>query len=175
MRKTVTFVLFIFCTFLLQSTWTTVIPLGGYTPDLLLILVLSMAFMRGRRAGMLFGMICGILADLIYMPFIGFSALFFILAGYVAGSSYDVFFSANVKIPMGMAAIGEFLYGLSKFLVFFFVKNQRGFLAALRGEILPQTILTVLLTIPLYGIYYAFNRKIAVHELEEQQSPWLRK
>lgn len=175
MRKTVTFILFIFCTYLLQSTWSTVIPLGGYAPDMLLILVLSMAFMRGRRAGMIFGLICGILTDLVYMPFLGFSALFFVLAGYVAGSFYDVFFSENVKIPMGMAAIGEFLYGLSKFFVIFFLKEQRGFLSALTGSILPQTILTVLLTIPLYGIYYAFNRKIAVHELEEQQSPWLRK
>ena len=95
MRKILTFGLFIFCTFLLQSTWPVVIRIG-YVPDLLLILVVSMAFMRGRRSGMLFGMICGILADLCYMPFLGFSALLFTLTGYLAGGTFDVFYGPIV-------------------------------------------------------------------------------
>ena len=174
MRKILTFSLFILCTFLLQSTWPVVIRIG-YVPDMLLILVVSMAFMRGRRSGMLFGMICGILADLCYMPFLGFSALLFTLTGYLAGGTFDVFFSENVKLPMVMAAAGEFVYRLTYYLVFSLKHGRQSFFPSLIGTMLPQAVLTMLLTIPLYGVFYFFNRKIAVHGLEEQQSPWLRK
>ena len=157
MRKILTFGLFIFCTFLLQSTWPVVIRIG-YVPDLLLILVVSMAFMRGRRSGMLFGMICGILADLCYMPFLGFSALLFTLTGYLAGGTFDVFFSENVKLPMVMAAAGEFVYRLTYYLAFSLKHGRQSFFPSLIGTMLPQAVLTMLLTIPLYGICYLFDR-----------------
>lgn len=175
MRKIITFGLFVLGCYLFQSTWLVLFHTGNCAPDMMLILVISMAFMRGRRSGMVFGMICGILSDLVYMPFLGFSALVFTLEGFIFGGCCDVFFSENVKLPMAFAAVGEFGYMMLWYLLILFRRGSGNLGSFLLGTILPRTVLTMLLTIPLYGVFYYFNRKISAHELEEKQSPWLRK
>ena len=63
--KVVLFVTIIIC-FILQTTVLHLFSIGSITPNLLLILCVSMGLMRGRKSGMWTGFICGPLTDLYY-------------------------------------------------------------------------------------------------------------
>ena len=61
--KIVLFFTIIVC-FLMQSTVLHLISIGSITPNLLLILCVSMGLMRGRKSGLWTGFFCGLLVDL---------------------------------------------------------------------------------------------------------------
>ena len=71
--KIVLFFTIIVC-FLLQSTLLQKIAIGSITPNLLLILCVSMGLMRGRKSGLWTGFFSGLLVDLFYGSVFGFYA-----------------------------------------------------------------------------------------------------
>ncbi len=174
MKKNIVIFLMIFCTFLLQSVWTKIIPVMNITPNFLLILTVSLAFMRGRRAGMLTGFIGGLLYDLFCGSLFGFTALILLYIGFVIGSFYKVFFDTDIRMPMFFVAAGDLVYGIVFYVFQFALRQRSAFPAYLKQVILPELVLTVVLTIVCYAVYYAVNKKISAFELEEEQSPWLR-
>ena len=74
--KIVLFFTIIVC-FLMQSTVLHLISIGSITPNLLLILCVSMGLMRGRKSGLWTGFFCGLLVDLFYGSVFGFYALIY--------------------------------------------------------------------------------------------------
>ena len=87
--KIVLFFTIIVC-FLMQSTVLHLISIGSITPNLLLILCVSMGLMRGRKSGLWTGFFCGLLVDLFYGSVFGFYALIYMYAGFLSRSdSYD--------------------------------------------------------------------------------------
>ena len=86
--KIVLFFTIIAC-FLLQSTLIHTIAIGSITPNLLLILCVSMGLMRGRKSGMWTGFFCGVLTDLFFGSVLGFYAMVYMFAGFLSG--YTIF------------------------------------------------------------------------------------
>ena len=61
--------------FLIQSTVLHLISIGSITPNLLLILCVSMGLMRGRKVGLWTGFFSGLLIDLFYGSVFGLSLI----------------------------------------------------------------------------------------------------
>ena len=61
MKSKITLFFTILICFLLQSTVISRIAIGSITPNLILILCISMGLMRGRKSGMWTGFFCGFL------------------------------------------------------------------------------------------------------------------
>ena len=89
-RVLLVFVELILC-FLLQSTVMPALSLAGVVPDLLLILVITVAYTRGRVAGMLTGFAAGLLTDVCFNDMVGLCALFYLCIGYIAGYSQKIY------------------------------------------------------------------------------------
>ena len=66
MRSKVVLLLTTVVCFLIQSTVLHLISIGSITPNLLLILCVSMGLMRGRKVGLWTGFFSGLLIDLFY-------------------------------------------------------------------------------------------------------------
>ena len=71
--------------FLLQTTFFQKIALAGEVPNLILIVVVAVAYMRGRLEGMYVGFASGLLVDFIYSDLVGMNALLLVIVGYVVG------------------------------------------------------------------------------------------
>ena len=65
--------------FLLQSTLANYIEIAGISPNLLIILIVSVAFFSGKTAGMLTGFFCGLLVDLFFSDILGFYSMVYML------------------------------------------------------------------------------------------------
>jgi rod shape-determining protein MreD len=74
---------------LVQTTALARLPLPGATPDLVLVLVMGLALVRGPLVGSLLGFAAGMLADLGADRELGRTALVLALVGYAVGLAAD--------------------------------------------------------------------------------------
>ena len=173
-RKLITFAM-IFVLFLIQTTVWNLFPLGNVTPNLLLMLTVSLSLMRGQHTGLWVGFVSGLIIDLLYGNMIGFNALTYMCLGYINGRFYNVFFDEDIKVPMVMVAVSGFVYNLSFYLIQFLFRQRYELSVYMINIILPEILYTVLCTLILYKPIHMINKKLVASELEEHDSPWLRK
>lgn len=119
--KIVLFFTIIVC-FLMQSTVLHLISIGSITPNLLLILCVSMGLMRGRKSGLWTGFFCGLLVDLFYGSVFGFYALIYMYAGFLSGYAFRIYYDDDIKVPMLLTAIMDFLYNLAVYALQFLLR-----------------------------------------------------
>ena len=93
--KIVLFFTIIVC-FLLQSTLLQKISIGSITPNLLLVLCVSMGLMRGRKSGLWTGFFSGLLVDLFYGSVFGFYALIYMYAGFFSGYAFRIYYDDDI-------------------------------------------------------------------------------
>jgi len=77
--------------FFLQTTILWRVPVHGFSPNLLLCLVVVFSFMYDERYGLVFGLIFGVLLDLTQSLYFGPQTLTFFLAYITAGLMRKVF------------------------------------------------------------------------------------
>ena len=103
----------IIVSFLLQSTLIHTIAIGSITPNLLLILCVSMGLMRGRKSGMWTGFFCGALTDLSFGSVMGFYAMVYMFVGFLSGYTYRIYYDDDLKVPMLLTAVMDLFYNLA--------------------------------------------------------------
>ena len=175
MRKNIIIFLIIVATFLLQTSFQMILPRAAAVPNLLLVLTASMGFMRGKKSGMWTGFVSGLIIDLLYGSYFGLTALLYMYIGYANGFLYKVFFDEDVRVPMVTVFLSDFFYNIVMFIIKRITGGSISFGSALTGIILPEAVITMVVTILFYNLYYWLNKKIVAEELEEEQSPWLRR
>ena len=160
---------------LIQTSVVPFFPLSFLKPNLLLIFVVSAAFMRGKRSGIWIGFAAGIVLDLCSGHAVGFQALVLMLIGYFNGFLCKVFFDEDLKVPVLLAAASDFAYGVLCFFFYAVTGGHYDFHRYLRLIILPEMVSSIIFTLILYKLFFWINQRLSAYELEEQQSPWLRK
>nr|MCR5214781.1 rod shape-determining protein MreD [Eubacterium sp.] len=86
MRRAITIFILIIISFLLQSVLFSFDNVRGIAPNLMMILTMSFAVMRGRKEGLITGFICGFLYDIFFGTLIGPYSFLFMLIGYLNGA-----------------------------------------------------------------------------------------
>ena len=161
--------------FLLQSTVIHSIAIGSITPNLLLILCVSMGLMRGRKSGMWTGFFCGILVDLFFGSLFGFYALVYMYAGYFSGYAYKIYFDNDIKVPMVLMAGMDLLFNLAVYGLQFLLRGRLGLFTYLYRIIVPEIVYTVFLTVIAYRIFYLINHRLMSPARKESESIWVLK
>ena len=95
MRRKISVILIVVICFLLQSTLFSALSFASISPNLLIVVVSSFGFMRGRKEGMWIGLFCGVLMDIFFGEIPGFYTLLYLLIGYVNGMFRKVFYQAS--------------------------------------------------------------------------------
>lgn len=99
--------------FLIQSTVLHLISIGSITPNLLLILCVSMGLMRGRKVGLWTGFFSGFLIDLFYGSVFGFYALIYMYVGFFSGYTFRIYYDDDIKVPIVLTVIMDTFYNLA--------------------------------------------------------------
>ena len=156
-----------FC-FLLQSTVMPAISMAGVVPDLLLILVITVAYTRGRIPGMLTGLAAGLLTDVCFNNMIGLCALFYLCIGYFAGYSNKIYDERDYTLPLLMILGGEFVYSFAYYIAYFLLRSRTEFGYYFLHLILPRMVYTVLAAVLLYPLFHWLHRLLLrIAEKEE--------
>ncbi len=167
MKRKITIFFIILISFLLQSTVFSNFLFASVGPDLLIIVTSSFGFMRGKKEGMLVGFVCGIFMDVFWGNTLGFNMLLFTLAGYMNGFFHRLFYDDDIKLPICLICVSEFLYGVATCFFIYVLRGDFSFTSHLVHIIIPELVYTILATLVLYQVILYVNKKL---EAEEQRS-----
>lgn len=165
-RKLMTALVIISC-FLLECTVFQALSFASITPNLLIIVTASFGFMRGKKEGLFVGFFSGLLIDIFFGDLVGFYALVYMLLGYCNGFFKRIFFAEDIKLPLILITVSDFLYGHIIWIFMFVMRSRFSYATYLSKIILPELIYTVFVTLILYHIILFMNEKL---EAEEKRS-----
>ncbi len=166
-RVVIVFIELILC-FLLQSTVMPAISLAGVVPDLLLILVITVAYTRGRIPGMLTGLASGLLTDVCFNDMVGLCALFYLCIGYIAGYSQKIYDERDYTLPLLMIFAGEFLYSFAYYVAYFLLRSRTEFGYYFVHLILPRMVYTVLAAVLFYPLFH-WGHRLVLRLVEKEE------
>ena len=173
MKKFLTVAALIWVFFLLQTSVCPWIAFGSIKPNLLVILVASIGFMEGSKAGMWTGFACGLLADLFAAngvslisqngatgDLLGFYALLFLYVGYLCGQANRLFYPEDIKLPLMMITAADLCVNFVCYLIMFLMRSRFDFFYYLKRIILPELLYTIIVTLFVYRIIYMIDQKL---------------
>lgn len=144
--------------FLLQVTLFQSLSLASVKPNLILILVFTFGFMRGRKTGIWIGFFGGLLLDIYYGDSIGFYAMIYMYIGYLNGVFYKLFYDEDITLPLLLIFASNLLYGFSVYVIRFLLRGRLDFGYYFEHVIMAETIYTMLAAIVIYRPLLKMNR-----------------
>lgn len=143
----------------LQLTVFNFLKVAGVKPDLILIFVIFNALLNGSRNGAVFGLVGGILQDLITGQFIGLNAISKALTGYIFGLAGKKLYKENIIIPIISLFLGSIFSDLCIYLLGYFINLNSSLLWVFKDKILPAAFYNACLAPFIYGKFYDSSAK----------------
>ncbi len=164
MRRKITVFLIIVVCFLLQTTLFQTLSFASIAPNLLIVVVSSFGFMRGRKEGMWIGLFSGLLVDVFFGSVIGFYALIYMYIGYINGFFRKIFFPEDIKLPLILISASDLGYNLLVYFFLFFLRGKFQFGYYILHIMIPELVYTIVITIALYFVILKINQKLEAIE-----------
>lgn len=160
-------VILILLAFTVQNCVFPLIPILTATPNLLLILTFSFGFIYGSQAGMLYGLLAGVLLDLFYSGPFGFYSLLFVQLGYMNGIFTRYYYEDYITLPLIMGLVNEFVYNFYIYIFRFLIRSRLDIFYYAREIMIPETIFTIVTTLLIYRFFLYTNRRL--EEMENRR------
>lgn len=141
----------ILCYVLQSSVWTE-LSMGNTTADLLMIIVVAAAYINGSNSGIVYGFCAGMIMDLTYGTHLGFCALLYLFAGFLAGLFHRFYRKDDNVTPLALVALCVFLYMNVYYITEFMIRGRLDYGFYLKDIILPKVVYTVLIASVLYKL-----------------------
>lgn len=152
LRRISIIALIIFFCYILQTSVLSRYPLAGVTPNILICVVATYGFMKGRRYGILIGFCTGLLLDIYSGVLFGLYALVYMYIGLLNGLFKKQFFGDDLRLPMILIGTSDLIYGVLSYFVLFTIRSQKDFSFYFMNVIMPEVVYTLVVSI---FIYYA--------------------
>ena len=123
----------------------------GGVPDVLLVLLVAVALLRGAIVGAAGGFFAGLLVDTASLGRLGLTSLVLTIAGYWIGRYGETTGRDRAHAPFLSVAVVTILYSFGLLLVHFVLGDRAPAGAMLRG-LLPAIALNLILTAPVYAL-----------------------
>ena len=162
MKRRIVVLLIIIVGFLLQSTVFQTLSIGSITPNLMVSIVSSFGFMRGKKEGLAVGFFCGLLEDIFYGRLLGMHAMIYMYIGYVNGYFNHIFYGDDIKLPIFLISVSELVYGLGTYLIMFLMRSRFAFSYYMVRIILPELVYTIVMTLVFYRLIFSINCKLEI-------------
>lgn len=158
--KIILYIILIFAFVTTQVTFLNHINIFGVTPNIVIILIVSISLLEGRIHGSAVGFFTGLCLDAVIGIALGFQALLGMLLGLALGNINKRFFKENIFVMAICAFISTILYESA----ITFASNLYGLeiniLITLKTIILPEAIINSILGLILFFIIVQIDRKI---------------
>jgi rod shape-determining protein MreD len=129
-------------------------------PNLFIILIVSIALLRGNVEGAAVGFFTGLVQDLISGRAIGLYALLGLYIGFIMGSVNKRLYRENILISIFFTFIATIFYELVVFLTILLSGINADFIKALTTIILPEAIYNGVMAIPIFILSIRLNYRL---------------
>ena len=134
----------------LQASFLNNMTIFGAAPDLVLLLTLSWTMVGEWQGGIVWGLVGGIVLDVLSGGPLGASALGLILAAYLAGLSEGRFWRSHFLLPLATVLLATVVFHVVLLLTLAFTGFPVDWLGSLAGVTLPTVLLNTLCMLPIY-------------------------
>ena len=164
MKKFGRLALFVIALYVLQTSLLPMIAYRGISPDLMLLLTVSFAFLRGVRQGGLMGFATGLLQDLASGTFLGINAFTRMLLGMFFGRFSDRVFKEQFFLPVtaSITAIIANYFILSLLMVL--LGYRFNLVSSLQTMLIPMLIYQLAFAYPVHRFTYELDKKLSEKE-----------
>jgi rod shape-determining protein MreD len=121
-------------------------------PDLLLVVVVAVALLRGAVFGALAGFCAGLVADTGVFGMLGFTSLLLTLAGYWTGRYGETTGRDRAHAPLLSVAVITILYQFGTLILHFMLGQPAPARLVLIDALPPTVLLNLLLAVPVYAL-----------------------
>jgi rod shape-determining protein MreD len=142
----------LFLAVVVQATIVGSIHVIRGTPDLVLVLLLTIALLRGSIFGAFAGFWAGFLLDTAYLGTLGVSSLLLTFAGYWIGRYGETTGRDRAHAPFVSVAVVTFLFAVGELVLHFLLGEPVEARAALVDSMPATLLLNLLLTVPVYAL-----------------------
>ncbi len=143
--------------YVIQSSLLPLLAYHGLSANLLLLWVVSFAFLKGHRFGVFMGFCAGLLQDLATGTFFGCNTLIYMTAAFVCGKLSNRVFKEDFFLPILFSVFVTAGYYFM-FAMFMFLLGYRFQLAALTQYILvPMLFYQLALAYPIHRLAYGLD------------------
>ena len=148
------------------SIFAQVHVLGG-VPDVLLVMLVAVALLRGAIVGACGGFFAGLLVDTASLGRLGLTSLVLTIAGYWLGRYGETTGRDRAHAPFLSVAVVTILYSFGLLLVHFVLGERAPAGAMLRG-LLPAIVLNLIFTAPVYALVRRLLRPLDRSDLSTE-------
>jgi rod shape-determining protein MreD len=137
---------------LVQVSLASTIEVAEGHPDVVLVLVIGIALLRGPVFGAVVGFWAGLVLDVVSLETLGLTSLLLVLVGYFAGRLGDVTTRSSAHPSLVAVALGTIGFGIGSAVLHFMLGSTISAGEFFVGVLLPSLALNLLLAYPLYGL-----------------------
>ena len=141
----------------LQTSLLTFLSFDGFSANLMLLLTVSVAYLRGYKVGVFFGFIAGILQDLTTGSYFGLATFSYMTVGLVFGRFSVNLFREQSLLPVISALPALALHFAVMIIFLLMLGRQIDFVRFLKFDFWPTAIMQVVLAYPVHRIVQSLN------------------
>lgn len=141
----------------LQTSLLTFVNVDGFSANLMLLLTVSAAYLRGHKFGVFFGFVAGLLQDLTAGSYFGLATLSYMTAGLVFGKFSTNIFRDRSLLPVISAMPALALHFAITIFFLFLLGRRIDIVAFMKFNFWPAAIMQVVLAWPVHRIVHALN------------------
>ncbi len=144
---------------LLQATWLPALNLPGQViPDLVLIMVVNYALLRGSDEGLIFGLCAGFFVDILAGGLIGVQVATKTLAGYTVGLLEKTIFKDNLLLPALAVFVATISLETLHFIMYMAFKVNNNFIDVMLNMIFPLALYNAFFAPFIYYLFLKLER-----------------
>lgn len=155
---------FVIALYVLQTSFFPLMAYHGISPNFMLLLTVSFAFLRGMEQGTFMGFLTGLLTDLATGTFFGIHAFTYLLMGNLCGRFanrvYKDQFFWPVFASLGVTALNYFILALLMVLLGYRFNP----ISNVQATLLPMLIYQLAFAYPVHYLTYKLDKNISTNE-----------
>lgn len=141
----------------LQTSLLTFVNFDGFSANLMLLLIVSVAYLRGHEVGAFFGFMAGLLQDLTTGSYFGLAMFSYMTVGLVFGKFSVNLFREQSLLPV-ISSIPALAMHFAIMITFLFLLGRRvDLIRFVCSDFWPIVIIQLALAYPVYRLAYALN------------------
>ena len=141
----------------LQTSLLTFVSVDGFSANLMLLLTLSIAFLRGNKYGAFFGFMAGLLQDATSGSYFGLATFSYMTIGLIFGKFSVNLFRDQSLLPVISSIPALVIHFAITIGFLFLLDRQIDLVRFLREDFWPAAIMQVVLAYPVHRLVVELN------------------
>ncbi len=157
-KKIINYFIFYFIlisiTYVLQTTFFKALAVRGVSPNLFIVVIISVSLLKGRLHASVVGAVIGMICDALYGTSFGFYSIIYMNLGFLNGYLYNYYYKDNIVLPLTLIAASSLIVNYLEFFFGFVFRGKLSIIPYFSNILLSEMLYTVLIGFIFYHILY---------------------